>query len=540
MNELREYQGEAVQACFGNDIGRIVLPTASGKTIIALEYMARRIKSEGNKVFVVFVPRLMLAKQWIKKTADVLITNHHLNINFVNVNTGQTSAIIKREIEIELFRLRELGSLKSPVYPMVNAMNPNEIRKQTLFFQRNGSSVIVICTYHSCQALLAANLEVDTMFADECHFIVSDNEFFACTKLRSTKKFYLTATPRFTDSDDGKGMNNEEAYGPIIYEKKPYEMIAVGAIVAPRVHVVTTDRDTNSEDGNTLSKLVWLCLLKHKEVIKQNSCAPDKIGAKLLILCNGQMELERMLTSRYLNEVRKENPQLKVFGLCTEYGMMINGKHIPPVVTNAKKEEFLLALDRMEPNDDALIFHVDMIGEGLDVPAITGILPLRNCGKVKFLQNEGRAGRPHPEDMANMRDKKLVAGDFSNYIKPYCYVILPYCVENKEDFVERFTTLVMAMKTDFKFDPSEHVIIDALHGAQKGPEFDDDLKRQIRSKVLTTFEEIIHIVEQDNMQEEEMRHLIDISRIKEKDDRLLFIEAVGRMVDRKRLTNAAE
>ncbi len=351
------------------------------------------------------------------------------------------------------------------------------------------------------------------VFNDEAQFLPNNPDYLNVARnMKSGKKFFLTATPRTTDSDEGNGMNNESIYGPIIDNVKPIEMIEKGIIVAPKLHIIgctagvlNKSFQVDSGDYSHVVEMIFDAHKMHKHQVETNSFDQNKIGAKLIVVCDGQMTLEGIFANKTFTEKRKENPSIKIFGLSSNFGVYFNGVHNDPPVTVTRKEEFLSALYQMGDNDDCIVFHVDMISEGLDVPGMTGLLPLRNLGRIKFLQNLGRTTRMHPEDREHIVNGELKAKDMVGYIKPNCFVILPYCIENGEDFLERNATIVDALRSDYNFDPSENVIVDLLRPGQEGPDWDEDkLNREIRGKVVKETVEFYHQIEEEAVEVEEI------------------------------------
>jgi len=148
-----------------------------------------------------------------------------------------------------------------------------------------------------------------------------------------------------------------------------------------------------------------------------------------------------------------------------------------------------------------------MIAEGLDVPGLTAVMPLRNLGKIKFLQNLGRSTRPHQEDAQRIRDGELDPMDTGSRIKPGCSVILPRCMDLRDDFLERNVNIITALRSDYKFDPSERVVVDILNPGQADINFEEDnLKRQIRGVSTDDIVHFYHQLEEKGMKVEEIIH----------------------------------
>lgn len=516
----RADQKKAVQSCLTHNLGQIIRPTGSGKSLIAQEVIRLLIKQNSNAPFIAAVgsPRIILAKQWIQTTGRYLIQQHKLPIGFINVNSGGLSSVIKDEIEKALF---DLGMSSVPI---VSTTNTTELKNEIDNLTRKGYKIVILYTYHSSDVLvryqeLPDAIPFSVVFNDEAHFLPNNPDFLAAAQaIETDKKFFLTATPRTTDAKilDGNGMNNESIYGPIIDDVKPIEMIEKGIIVAPKLHVIgcvgmVEDLNINQQtvvDNKDYSRIVELIFGAHqfhKNQVESNSADNTKIGAKLLVVCNGQMTLEGIFENKVFKQKQQENPQIKMFGLSSNFGVYFNGIHNDPPVTIVRKEEFLSALYKMGDDDDCMVFHVDMIAEGLDVPGMTGLLPLRNLGKIKFLQNLGRTTRTHQVDRDKIESGELKPLDLVGRIKPNCYVILPYCIENGEDFLERNVTIIDGLRSDYGFDPSENVVVDLLNPAQVPPELNEyDLKRQIRGKVADDVATFYHQIEDEAVECEEI------------------------------------
>ncbi len=102
----RPDQMKAVQACLDYDLGQIIRPTGSGKSLIAQEVIRKHIETtDGAFIAAIASPRIILAKQWIQTTGRYLIQQHKIPIGFINVNSGGLSPIIQNEIERALFGL---------------------------------------------------------------------------------------------------------------------------------------------------------------------------------------------------------------------------------------------------------------------------------------------------------------------------------------------------------------------------------------------------------------------------------------------------
>jgi hypothetical protein len=162
-----------------------------------------------------------------------------------------------------------------------------------------------------------------------------------------------------------------------------------------------------------------------------------------------------------------------VCGLSTDFGVLLpSGPKIDRSGSTAKNQ-LLEELRNLKPHDRAIIFHVDMIAEGVDVPGITGILPFRNLGQTKFVQTLGRALRALDEDKSRVWDNTISVTDRDKMVKPYGWIIIPRILANGQDGYERYRSIVESIRTDFGLRLDELVIVDEQMGL---PEDELDLE----------------------------------------------------------------
>jgi hypothetical protein len=192
---------------------------------------------------------------------------------------------------------------------------------------------------------------------------------------------------------------------------------------------------TDADYGNLFRSIVE-AFHAHSRQLKNESYDNTKIGAKILVVCRGQQDLIEMFKTKEYLLFKAMSPNIHIFALSSEFGMMNDGEWYRPPVNNVKKYKMLKRLKELKNNEEAIIFHVDMIGEGIDVPGITGVMPFRNCEMSKFIQNIGRAARLHGEDRRRFYNGEINPSLVEKYIKPYSWIILPTFLINSEGEVE--------------------------------------------------------------------------------------------------------
>lgn len=406
------------------------------------------------KTIVILSPRILLSVQQLKAILDDLTANG-VRPRLINLNSGEVD-----QKTINRF-YRENGLDPATVR---NTTSPTALKEYYEDALRSSAELLLISsTYHSAPRLKDAGIPIDIALFDEAQYLVG-TQFQECLTL-GQYQYSFTATQKITDDPNGLGMNNVARFGDVVYTQSPKVLIAAGEIVPPAVHVVDmVDGRTNIDENDfeSIAQCIVDAYLKHEVQIETKTAAPEKIGAKLLITCDGQESLMEVMQSQSLRNFQLENPDVKLFALCSDHGITMNNlklNHSPRA-----KELFIEELNKMDSNDRAIILHVDMIAEGLDVPGITGVMPFRNLGQTKFLQTLGRATRLHAEDRSKLYSGELQAGDFDGFIKPFAWVIIPRVLTNGRDAYARYIDYVDTIRTQYEFTSRDLVVVDDSHG----------------------------------------------------------------------------
>jgi len=176
------------------------------------------------------------------------------------------------------------------------------------------------------------------------------------------------------------------------------------------------------------------------------------------VVTKGTEHLNNLVNHPRILEELDTRPNLQIFDISSEYKPRING-----IVVS--REEFLRRLQGLTDADDALIFHVRILTEGIDVPGITGVLIMNQLSLSVFLQTTGRATRLHVTDR-----KKLYAGqltsdtsDLSRYVKPYAWIIVPIYGIIGDDMKDRIRDIIYALRS-FGFNAAEDCVIKQSRG----------------------------------------------------------------------------
>ena len=474
---LRNHQQEAVDAVMQNgDKGKVLLPTGTGKTVIEAEIICQTIEKcktagELSPIIKINASRILLCFQlfndMLPRFLSYGIEAKYLNFNSGNFRDDHKFSKLMRKEGMDFRKIESTTSTR-------------QLKKIYKKCQKEGIPLIVFSTYHSAEKFAEGKLSIEITIHDEAHNLVSNN-FHRVAELPTKKAFFFTATEKITDTDDGYGMNNSTVFGNTpVYSKSAKELIMAGEMVAPALHIVrSSNRLSLDDDFEMMFESIAEAFFAHERKIKALSYSASDIGAKILIVCRDQMALQEMFKTKAFEQFRLNNDDVNVFALSSDFGIYDNGKYEQKQVTNIKKHHLLKDMKAMGNNAKALIFHVDMIGEGIDVPGITGTMPFRNCELVKFLQNLGRGTRLHPLDR-----KRFYAGeiealsgsvhvnmDTCKWIKPFTWVIIPSYMVDTDGMESRFTNMIKQLRSEYGFIPQQHTVIDY----QKGLSPEDDI-----------------------------------------------------------------
>jgi len=478
--KLRLHQEEAIKAISddSNLKGKIILPPGTGKTLIEADYIRKFIQENKKYSPVVKInsPRILLCFQLFD---DVFLhlRNHGIQARYINYNSGN-----KDDKEYSIAMRNEGWNYRE----ILSTTNIEEVKKVYDKCMKERLPLIVFSTYHSSEKFSTSGIVPDLTIHDEAHNLVSRN-FWKAAQLPSGGNIFFTATEKVTDSDEDKGMNNPNIFDNLIYTKSAKELIDEGEMTPPYLHVVRSTNDNRIDtDYPKMLESIIEAFNAHERKIKEVSYSAQEIGAKVLVVCRGQEDLKNMLKSEVIEYYKSMYPDIHLFALSSDFGICNDGIVERPVVTNMKKHRLLKRLKALKSEDRALIFHVDMIGEGIDVPCITGVMPFRNCEESKLIQNVGRATRLHPIDRKRFYRGKIDVSSRNEgkWIKPYSWVIIPSYMVDAEGMEGRFRSIIDCMRSEFGYIPQQHTVIDNVTSDDKKADIDivNDKKKCKRGK----------------------------------------------------------
>jgi superfamily II DNA or RNA helicase len=466
MKTLSQHQLEAVSAAARESLGKFIYPTGTGKTLIEARIIGDHITRGQGKIFAVLASRIMLAQQLFSEIWHDLADRSE-NCLFFSLHSGAKTSLfdVARKsykkadrkkgsdldhVEIDVDELDQDDELDAvEVKIMLRSIGINtdlnfrsgtkksELMAAKADAEARGIPLVICSTYHSSHML--NNLEnIDILICDEAHNTVS-LEFSSVHDLPAAKRFYFTATEKNTKGV--RGMNNTVLFGERLGCMSAATAVDRKLIVRPRIHYVTTSVTVgHGAEAGADGRAIEECFEEHSRMIR--------IGAKMLVAVRGSAAMRKLLTGlNYFERLRSVRPNLTVFSiLASKDDVRINGVLV-------SREDFMKQLQGLKDADQALILHYDILSEGIDVPGITGVMPLRLLGTSKFLQMLGRSTRLHIIDRAS----KAMPGDknwHEHFVKPYAWLVLPHYGQTADEQLSTSETYVRHLR-DYGFIPGQ-------------------------------------------------------------------------------------
>lgn len=442
--KLRDYQIEACNAVYTTDIGQIISPTGTGKSVIQGSVFEKLIKNKpGFGVYLVLTPRIMLTNQLMESISKQLIKSK-INLLALTVHSG--SAALMAESDSSEYDQYVYASIRNK-----STTNTSEIETELVEARHAKKPLLVCCTYDSIPALLRAmtmlSLEFDQVLCDEAHYIVEKkfNQNISNLKKIAKKIHFFTATQKVTVGTIGNGMNNDSFYGPVVFRRSPRQMIEQGYMIRPRIHFETSEKDA------AWSQMVSDAFNEHQLQVKYN--------AKMLVCCDGSLTMEEISNSKQFIKYCKDN-DITVFAISSVIGARINNIDVP------NRTQFLKKLKSHSGRE--IVLHINILTEGIDIPDITGVMFIRNVGLTRFLQSIGRDTRVLTVDYG--KETSNFQLNSSNWMKPYAWVIVAERDGDNEGKTSDIITIVDNLRLA-GFEPHESVVIAVDRGKGTKEEF---------------------------------------------------------------------
>ncbi|MCS7139813.1 MAG: DEAD/DEAH box helicase family protein [Candidatus Nezhaarchaeota archaeon] len=355
LKPLRSYQEEAVEAWLkAGRRGIVVLPTGTGKTLIAIKIIALL-----NEPTLVVVPTIELLNQWKLELSKALNTH-------VGVLGGGS---------------RELA-------------------------------FITVSTYNSAY-INAEDLGNKFMLLvfDEVHHLPSEN--FRQIALLSAAPYRLGLTATF-EREDGKHVDLPDLVGDVVYRKAVYEMKSkhLADFDLIRVYVELTDEEEEkfmklfSLYKDYLMKRGWRLksLRDFKRLIMASGLSSDARRALLAWRDARLLALNSVSKLDVLKDLLKRHQQDKII-IFTELNRTVRKISrellIPEITYKTKPKERALIMELFKKGIYKAVVTSRVLEEGIDVPDASVAIILSGTGSRRsFIQRLGRILRPAPNKRA--------------------------------------------------------------------------------------------------------------------------------------------
>jgi len=495
LTGLYNYQIDALRSTELERKGIVVLPTSTGKTYVQSSIIAKDIVMNYGqfRMYVINAPRIILTYQLLKEVYQFL-TKKGIEARYHFTHSG--SAVDESDLE-DIRMEAKVDGINIPFAEIDSTTSVNRCLDAMEKSMEQELPLIIFSTYNSAEKVELARRQmkhpISIVLNDEAHYLVQDRFFDILSILKSSRCYFFTATMRYTPSEEGRGMNNEDAYGKVLYTLTPREAIDRGKMVRPRLHIVKTNGVYTSEDyDRSLNLVIYNSFNAHKKYFEEHH---TNMKPKMLVGTRGSDDMVKFITSPEYTLLRTMGVDVFAISSNEEVGNFVNGNRV-------KRQEFLSILRKYgkDKNKELLVLHYDILTEGIDVPGFTGCLLLRTLIRSKFYQTYGRIARLDPEDRKHLDNGDIRPSETDKMNKPYGYVILPWITETNKDDSEFMRNLVSAMR-EYGFDSYEDIVGDfnPRGGDEESPEPGfNEVTRRPRS-TGNIINEVISEIEDENI-----------------------------------------
>ena len=428
--KLRDYQdialNDVLEGFKKNDRGKLIMACGTGKTLVSL-HIAEKIAGKG-KLILYLVPSISLILQSMREWSDNANIDHYYMAvcSDKSVKNSEDGTIIE---------------LESP------ASTDFEMLKNRLNKAGNNTMNVIFCTYNSIDVVSNAmnGKKFDIIFSDEAHRTTSiSNKSFESfyskvhynKNINAIKRLYMTATPRiYTGDVKGKAqakekevvsMDDQKIYGSEFHHLKFRDAVhKYGALCDFKIHVTIMDgnlmdkivQKSQSGDDNmipldekTLLSSVW-----HAIQYPEKDNEPNLLQ-RIIMFCD-IINSSKLLAGQpikykqdFLEKPKEEQERLKEIDGQRSFKKLVH--HINQITGKIKNDVEIKHIDGSDnaqvrrrelewlkssnenPNECRILSNARCLSEGVDVPALDGIVFLNpRKSIVDVVQAVGRVMR---------------------------------------------------------------------------------------------------------------------------------------------------
>lgn len=431
---LRPLQVKAARSLMGRTRGVVICPTGMGKTWVQVYTIMNVLKDLTQGRALISSHRLLLCEQLL---SDVLKLAILMDMEF-DVLTVASSGMDESDVALlEATIFEDLGILPGSDFLERHQVNRTTSTEKVALYTEESKArhrnLIIVSTYQSISKL--DGVEVDIACMDEAHTTVggpSPAEESINTNISELLQsgnikrcFFFTATPVI--GNNGRGMDNQGMYGdqgheyrnpsqtpgPFLCEVSPKEAIDSGDILPPAVVSVNLTTGTP-----TMIEVIQVAFKALQDKVIE--FGRGELGTILLVSVPGiggpnskKDGLVEIVTNLAFHQWAT-TAGVRVIGFTSSEGYYVNGMGGKGVGSKTRADA-MAALKDIKDSDSAIILHYDILTEGIDLPMVCGVLPLRELCIIKFLQTLGRAARLQGKVKNPNDDRPLIYGDADRY-----------------------------------------------------------------------------------------------------------------------------
>lgn len=495
---LYPHQLSAFDECMVAVKGQVSMPTGSGKTktqiALILEDMYKKNKIGESGVYGIASHRLMLNTQLIRELSETTLKmGFDFKVLFVGSGNVDADDLQPTEQDLDMDSTNVRSTLKTEaVSEMVDDC------------KSCNSHLLIVSTYHSIDKL--KNIHIDLLCCDEAHTLVGSN-IDDKTFLQNLKAithnvdrvYYFTAT-RKGQKGSKLGMDDTDFFGDILKEIAPKEMVDGGYITPIKTHIIKQAGDELVEKVEKSNKMkasfIKEAFIAHEQLVTKsaelaalNGVGDGKFGTKLLVNADGSKTIKDLkINKEFLSWTKENNIKVFMVGSHKEIGATING-------VDVTRSEFYSELKGLTDEDKAIIIHIQILTEGIDLPGITGVLFMGEKSLIPLLQSAGRALRRTHIDRKNIVvDKSVSVPEVEKQVKPYGYVILPEGFFINDSSLNEMKTIISFIMTEYEVKVDNIALITDEKGIPVDPDGDTTGKKK-DEKLSGIIAELKHEVE---------------------------------------------
>jgi len=441
----QDFMNKKIRAFLDNGEARgwVGCGTGGGKTLVISDTIKYYLSQEGAQLVIVSAPRIQLCEQikqdiWSDKTIDFERFTFH--------SGGKE--------ELEFYEGDETQDQRSTT-SLEKILEWNE--------QNKNKDRIIFTTPHSSPKLLKAlNSKgvTDILYiSDECHNLVQ-HQFASIldkSNVTFTKFIGFTATAQDTPDANGKGMNNCIRWGRCIAEVSPVVLASDGVTVPPRAYIMDVKDIAKADD---LEIDIVRQVVRH---FKDEVCPGTE--CRIIVTCTSVDKAHDMADGTVLDKVL---PEFERYVITSDLSRM-------------SKRKRKAQIDKFSKATNALMFHFDILGEGIDVPGVTAVLPLRALSRIKAIQNVGRASRIVFEDRDALAEGKISVMNRGGWKKPYAWILCPIVEGDNESVYTYQNTLFILhelRRQDYNFHVDQYVYVADSKPPKSEPEIVPYMKKE--------------------------------------------------------------